>query len=151
MTVFKKSISNKLKGIFGDSLSEEDRMTQHFINHSNSLVRKSHHHGMVSLQILQRSEELSAILYKGNNQIKTISLDEIPLFFTNGFTASFIGKSLVEQKLKNYFKSLEVVSCSKTMRIQMVIDEKEKVRIYTCGTIGVNEVSLSEFITFFKS
>ncbi len=151
MTVFKKSISDKLKNLFTDSLSEEDRIAQHFIKYATSLVRTSYHNETISLQILQTGEELSIKLFQGNRPIKLIPLDKVALFFTDGFTASFIGKSIVEQKLKNYFKTFKSPSPLKSIGIRLVVLKKENVKIYTFGMQSANEVFLSEFITFFKS
>ncbi|MFC4633853.1 hypothetical protein ACFO3O_08035 [Dokdonia ponticola] len=151
MTIFKKSISNKLKNLLLDSLSEEDRIAQHFTKYANSLVRTSHHNEAISLQILQTGEELSIKLFQGNKPIKIIPLDEVALFFTDGFTASLIGKSIVEEKLKNYFRTFEDPSPLKSIGVRMVILKKENVKIYTIGMQNTSEVLLSEFITFFKS
>ncbi|MFC4635708.1 hypothetical protein ACFO3O_17485 [Dokdonia ponticola] len=151
MTVFKKSISNKLKNLLLDSLSEEDRIARHFINHATSLAKQSHHNGVISLQISLRDGELSTILLSGDQPIKTISLEEIPLFFADRFTASLIGRSVVEQKLKNYFKTFENPLTSKPKGIRMFLVKKENIKIYTIGTQNASEVLLSEFITFFKS
>ena len=151
MTLFQKSISDKLKAVFTDAVSEEECMTRHFIEYATSLATKSHHIGVISLQISQKAEKLSAVLYKGDNPIKAISLDEIPLFFTNGFTASLIGKSIVEEKLKKYFKTFKTNSVSKSIGVRMIILKEDQVKVYTFGTQCANEVLLSEFITFFKS
>ncbi len=150
MTLLKKRISDKLKDIFTDSLSEEERMTRYFIAYATSLAKKSHHKGVISLQIAKKKEKLSAVLCKGDRPIKAIALDEIPLFFTNGFTASLIGKSIVEKKLKKYFKTFKVNSASKSIGVRMVILKEEQVKIYTFGTQCASEVLLSEFIIFFK-
>ncbi len=151
MTLFKKNISDKLIGIFSDSLTEEERISRHFIEYTASLAKKSHHKGVISLQIVQKAEKISSILCKGNTPIKTILLDEIPLFFTNGFTASLIGKSIVEEKLKKYLKTFNVDSVSKSIGVRIVILKEKQVKIYTFGTQCASEVLLSEFISFFKS
>lgn len=151
MTAFKKSISNKLKSIFTDSLSEEDRMKRYFIDYATSLVKKHNHTGVISLQIIQSGVELSALLFQGNTLIKKIALENIPLFFTNEFTASLIGASIVEEKLKKYFKTFIGTNTSKPTGIRMLLLQKERIKIYTIGTQNTDEVSLSHFITFFKS
>ncbi|MFC4636084.1 hypothetical protein ACFO3O_19400 [Dokdonia ponticola] len=151
MALLRKNISDKLKSVFTDSLSEDERLSRHFIGYATSLAKRSHRQGVISLQIIQEAEELSATLFKGDSPIKTICLDEIALFFTNGFSASLIGKSIVEEKLKNYFKTFKVSSVSKSIGVRMVIVKEEQVKIYTFGTQCASEVLLSEFITFFKS
>ena len=151
MSLFKKNISDKLKSVFTTPLSEEDRIARHFISYATSITKTSHHTGIISLKIIEKEERLSAMLYKGTHPIKTIAMDEIPLFFTDRFSASLIGKRMVEEKLKKYFKTFQGISSLKSVGVCLVILKEEQIKIYTLGMQSTSEVVLSEFISFFKS
>jgi len=150
MSIFKKKLLSPVESIVNESLSKEQQLVERFITHAEFLASATiTDSSVLSLQIVQTNSQISVALCGGKKIIKSISLKELALFFTDPTTALLIPRHLINNKLKTYFGTLEKSTHSEVIGLRLIILKNKSVKIYTIGTPEIKEISLDAFVHFF--
>jgi len=150
--MFRKKLSLKENTLISEATATQNQMVRRFVTQASYLAKDTHtNSGILSLQILQSQNHITAALCQGTTIIKNIPLNKLALFFTHPTAAILIPASLIKGKLETYFASFQKHPNASAMGIRFILLKNEQTKIYTIGTIEILELELDIFIKSFVS